>query len=417
MHRGLLIVFITYLTVIFLAACTPEARRQPAGDVLGPPRTARPVAAPLPPSAPPPMPFASAAPAEAPASVRTVKVGFLVPLSGSSAALGTSMLDAASLALFDKYDSLAPRELTAKVVLVPKDSGDTPESAAKAAKEAIDEGAELLLGPLFSASVNSVAAVARAKGVNLITFSNNRAVLGRGVYLFGFMPEEQARRVANFAAARGITRMGVLAPGNPYGQAVVKELTGVSRSQGTTLAPVQYYPNTEAGMQNAVSAVLQQADAINALFIAEGGAGLNTIVTQLQQQRFAFDKIRLIGTGLWDDAGLLQMPGVTGGWFASSPADRTAAFEQRFNAKYHYQPARLASLAYDAVALATTLALDGKGGDFSAAAITNPAGFSGPANGIFRFTKDGVCERGLAVMEITPGGFRVIDAAPTSFAN
>ena len=44
----------------------------------------------------------------------------------------------------------------------------------------------------------------------------------------------------------------------------------------------------------------------------------------------------------------------------------------------------------------------------------DPNGFSG-VDGIFRFNADGTSERGLAVLEVRPGGFDVVNPAPTTF--
>ena len=79
-----------------------------------------------------------------------------------------------------------------------------------------------------------------------------------------------------------------------------------------------------------------------------------------------------------------------------------------------YRPARIATQAYDAVALAAALSRNEGAADFSRAALTNPSGFAG-TDGIFRFLSNGVSERGLAVLEVTARGPRVVDAAAQTF--
>ena len=51
---------------------------------------------------------------------------------------------------------------------------------------------------------------------------------------------------------------------------------------------------------------------------------------------------------------------------------------------------------------------------FTDAALTDPNGFSG-IDGIFRFGADGSLDRGLAILAVRPGGFDVINPAPTTF--
>ena len=49
-------------------------------------------------------------------------------------------------------------------------------------------------------------------------------------------------------------------------------------------------------------------------------------------------------------------PALYGGWFAASPPEPRREFESRFQATYGHSPPRLASLAFDAAALAAVLA-------------------------------------------------------------
>ena len=124
--------------------------------------------------------------------------------------------------------------------------------------------------------------------------------------------------------------------------------------------------------------------------------------------------VRFIGTGLWDDPTLGQEPALVGGWFAAPPPESAAAFMERFMATYEYRPVRIATLAYDAVALAAALARNDGRADFGRNALTSPSGFAG-TDGIFRFLPNGTAERGLAVLEVTARGARVIDSAATTF--
>ena len=107
-------------------------------------------------------------------------------------------------------------------------------------------------------------------------------------------------------------------------------------------------------------------------------------------------------------------PALVGGWFAASPPEARQAFEQRYQATYGREPPRLASLGYDAAALAAVLAHGGGGEPFSQQAILNPNGFTG-VDGLFRFTPGGLVQRGLAVLEVEPQGDVVISPAPQSF--
>jgi ABC-type branched-subunit amino acid transport system substrate-binding protein len=351
----------------------------------------------------------------------TVKVALLIPMSGPSADLGQSLLDAAVLAVYDKYNVMSPREITAKIEILPKDTGDSIETAEKAAQDAIQEGATLILGPVFSKQVSAVASEARHKNIPVISFSNNVSVAGNGVYLFGFLPEQQVIRIIQYTLSRKITNIAALVPSNPYGAAIVKQLSAEVRKTGGRAHPIEYYQEDMSSLQNNVGRLARFLEDENgkssqqALFIAEGRAKLKTLTDMLAANGVNSTNVQLLGTGLWDDTDILKWPELRGGWFASSPPEKYHTFEQHFVATYGYRPERLASLSYDAVALAATVALSTKGAGFPQSALTDPVGFSGPANGIFRFRDDGSIERGLSVLMVTPMGFKTIDPAPSLF--
>ena len=123
---------------------------------------------------------------------------------------------------------------------------------------------------------------------------------------------------------------------------------------------------------------------------------------------------QFLGTGVWDVPTIGSDAMARGAWYAAPDPARRADFERRFLATYGRPPNRLATLAYDGVALAANLARLKPGGDFSAEAITNPNGWSG-VDGIFRFLPDGRSERALAVIEVQSGHNAVVSPAPTTF--
>lgn len=352
-----------------------------------------------------------------PGSVPVVKVGLLLPLSGESQALGQAMLDAAVLSLYDSYINLSPSNVAAKVILLPKDTGASPSYAATSVQQAIDQGASLIIGPLFSPAVTAAAPVARKAGVPILSLSNNKAVAGNGVFVYGFMPEQQVKRVSDYAALQNVSAFGALLPNDAYGAAVAGSLKAALTSKGVRVEPVEMYARTQANLE-AAALRLREGQAktpFQALFIADGGEQLKQVISALKTQSITQGSARFIGTGLWDDDEVKNNPDMKGAWFASGAPNAYQTFERRFTAAYGYKPQRLSSLTYDAVALATQLALLAGGPNYNAAVLTTPAGFVGPANGLYRLKADGTSERGLAVMEVGSGGVRILDQAPKQF--
>lgn len=429
-----------------LAACASEPTHQPEAPVVAPPPVQQPTQPPVvqaPPAVEPPPVLTPPAPQAPPA-----RVALLVPLTGQAAPVGQALLNAAQLAVFDFPD--------AHLTLLPKDTRGTPAGAASAAREALAEGAELVLGPLFSADVRSVAPVVAGANVDAVAFSTDREVAGGNIYLVGFVPGDEVQRVVAYAAAQGAHRFAALAPDTDYGRRVVAGFRAAVRQAGATVGPVQIYdPAKPQSMTDAVKALTgqpvappaaqggatpaaadtlgdmaglpDQADAqpaaplsadklgFDALLIAEGGEPLHSLAPVLTFYGINAANVRLLGTGLWDDPAVRSEPALIGAWFAAPPQDGFQRFAARYQDTFGDAPPRVASLGYDATALAAVLAGGGQPGQrFTALALGDPRGFAG-VDGLFRFRAGGLPERGLAVLEVRGDGFQVVDPAPASF--
>jgi branched-chain amino acid transport system substrate-binding protein len=341
-----------------------------------------------------------------PVIVAKLRVGLLLPLSGVNNALGNAMLDAAQMALFDVADK--------RLELMPHDTQGTPQGAAEAARAALADGAKLIIGPLLAAEVSAVKSVAREADVPVLAFSTSTTLAGDGTYLMGFLPREEIERVTAFAHAKGVGRFAALAPRTPYGEIAVEALRAAAQKNGASLARVEYYDPATQDLTALVKRFAAVSRDFDALLLPEGGGRLRTLAPLLPYFDVDPDKVHFLGTGLWDEPGIGSEPALNGGWYAAPAPAARADFEKRFRELYRHTPPRLATLAYDATALAAVLAHGENGPDFSAQAITNPSGFAG-VDGIFRLRPDGLVQRGLAVLEVHKTGNTVTDPAPETF--
>jgi ABC-type branched-subunit amino acid transport system substrate-binding protein len=350
-----------------------------------------------------------------PSGGQGVKVALLLPLSGPNAELGKAMLEAAQLALFTTG--------TDKLTLVPRDTTGTADGAAKAAKSAIDDGAKLILGPLIADEVVAVRPIAQAANVNVIGFATKTEVAGGNVFLMGFLPKQEVVREVAYARDQGLGRFAALAPNSPYGHLMGDALRDVATASGGTVTRVEYFDTRGSDASAAIKRLLPAAAGpaaagapFDALLLPTGGDQLRQVAAQLRNAGVDSTKTRLLGSGLWDDPSIAGDPNLAGGWFGASPPDIRHEFESRYQGAYGRVPPRLASLGFDAAALAAVLAKSDSPDPFSAQAIQNPNGFTG-VDGLFRFGPDGLVQRGLAVLEASPGGDKVVSPAPKSFQN
>lgn len=390
-------------------------------------------------SAPPtvPAPLSSAQPAygasapplsvEAAPLAGPAKVALLVPLSGANAALGKAILNAAQLALF------ASR--TDQLTLVPRDTKGTRTGAAEAARAAIAEGVGLILGPLLAPEVEAVKPIAANAHLNVISFSTVTSSAGGNTFLMGFLPKEEVVREVGFARERGFGRFAALVPNSAYGHLMAGTLHQIAAQTGGSVTDIEFFPpggDAEDAIHHllpngAVPPVASAEDStagdaparsrpaeFDALVLPEGGEQLNAIARQLAAAGLDTKTVRLLGSGLWDEPGIGSEPTLVGGWFAASPPDARQGFDHGYRAAYGSDPPRLASLGYDAAALAGVLASGEAGPPFSRQAILDPKGFTG-VDGLFRFTPDGLVQRALAVLEVEPEANVVVSPARQTF--
>jgi branched-chain amino acid transport system substrate-binding protein len=346
-------------------------------------------------SSPPPEPAGPPVP-ESTLGTGQVRIALILPLSagGNAGVAGQAMRNAAEMALAE-FNS-------PNIQLLVKDDAGSADGARLAAQQAVDEGCELILGPLFAQAVSIVGQVARSRNIPVIAFSTDSNVASRGIYLLSFLPETDVARIVQYAASVGKRSYAALIPDNPYGT-VVGQLGALER-----------YSHDKAAMAAPIRNVAQVLSRADALFIPDGGDALPDVAQALAANGVNTKRIQLLGTGLWDDPRVFQTPALDGGWFAAPDGAGYRNFANRYAARFKQQPVRTATLAYDAVALVAALVKTQGPQRFSPEVLTNPSGFSG-IDGLFRFRQDGTCERGLAIMRVTPSGPQVIQAAPRSF--
>ena len=409
--------------MIHAASFRPSASFARLFAILGIAAIAGLIACTPPPPPPPPRPVAPPPPVAAnpldrdqpdylrlpntPADAVPVRVGIILPFSSTTPAtrnLAAGMMKAAELALFDGGNR--------NILLITADEGATPDTAGAAATKLLSQGAEIIVGPLFGPSVSAVAPIARDRGVPVLAFSTERSVAGNGVYLLSFLPQSEVRRVVNYAVAQGHHNFAAMIPQTPYGDVISGAFTDAVKSAGATQVDIERFaPNTASVTAPSTAIAKGSADTV---MIAQGGGVLRAIAPTLVFNGLDPGKVKLLGTGLWDDPGVIKEQSLTGGWFAAPEPNADDAFNSKYRAVYNSNPPQLASLAYDAVTLVALLSTGAPYHRFTPQALMDPNGFGG-VNGIFRFNADGTSERGLAVLEVQPDGFHVVSPAPRTF--
>lgn len=337
----------------------------------------------------------------------SVKVALILPLTspnGQPSLVGQSLRNAADLA----YAESGSSDLT---ILV-KDDKSSPDGARDAAQAALGEGAEMVIGPLFAPDVREVSKVVRAAGKPMIAFSTDTSTATHGSYLLSFLIESYVDRIVDFAASKGKKSAAALIPDNDYGRVADAEFQQVTAKRGMRVLTIEHY--TPATRDEAVKKIAALGDQIDTLFIPEQADAMPAMSQALVAAGLDGKHVQVLGTGLWNDARVLPLPGLQGAWFAAPENGGFNAFANRYRAKYNTDPTRIATLSYDAVSLASALARSQGSQRYADTVLLNKSGFNG-ADGVFRFRSDGLNDRGLSVLQVNDGRASTVSPAPRTF--
>lgn len=339
------------------------------------------------------------------------RAAVLLPFSHSQSRVRSEaegMLAAIELALFEQAGD--------NFLIIPKDTKGRADVAAEKANEAVVEGADVIIGPLFGGNVQVVNDIAGEDGIPVIAFSNDRQAAGAGAFLISITPESEVNAVVEYASRMGIRSYAYLGPSTPFGDRIERALRGAAAVNGGAVLVVEKYGARGDGQEQAAefvaNVIKNQPDGTVAVMIPEQGTRLRSVAPLLPYNGVDVRKVKLLGTGQWNDPSVWREPTLFGALFAAPEPEAATEFNTNYQRIYGRAPKGLASLGYDAAALAIQLAADE---NVTYTGVMNQDGFFG-TNGLFRLRPDGLPDRGLAILEITPEGVKIAQPGKQDFS-
>ncbi|APE42005.1 hypothetical protein BOO69_00205 [Sulfitobacter alexandrii] len=318
------------------------------------------------------------------------QAALLAPLSGPQASIGQMMAATASL-------GGQPTNLGAEVAVL--DAGGDTATAVTAATAAVESGARMILGPLFSQQARAVAESV-GRSVPVVSLSNDSSIAGGNLFVFGVTPLQSARAVIGFAATRGKRNVAVIVPPGPFGALAATAARSTAGAFGIKMPE----PLTLASADGVV-ARLRQANGgqlPDAVYLPVVGGPFEAQAAALKAAG-----VQLLGSEQWGTIAPFRVPALIGGWFAAPDPVRFEAFANALENETGNEAGIVAGLTFDAVEMARILGrLDRQSRD----GLLREAGFDGVL-GPYKFTKDGQCERGLAVLSVVQGATTLIGAS------
>ena len=155
-------------------------------------------------------------------------VAVLLPLSGRLQAAGEAVLEGIIESLYLQY-----REPEQRPRLLTVDSNDFPDAIA-AYRDAVRQGADLVLGPLTKANARTLGNL-RQRPVPVIALNRPEALAGEEAQNWSALslaPEDEARQIANMAFGEGLRRALIIRPDTEWGRRLDAALSQTWRGLG-----------------------------------------------------------------------------------------------------------------------------------------------------------------------------------------
>ncbi|MDH3734966.1 MAG: penicillin-binding protein activator [Gemmatimonadota bacterium] len=294
-------------------------------------------------------------------SVRTARIGAILPLSGELASVGQLLREGMELAL-EAYERDRPDGF--EIELLIRDDASNPETTAGLVVELERAGAVAIIGPLRS---ESLAAAARARQSQRLSIVSPTAteVLGPApnvytLYDLGRRERDVATDLARWAVEElGLRRAGVLRPGDPaLARAATLFGRAFEQAGGAVIATASYTTVGTTTFQDPIRSLASSSPDIVFAPAASASAVL-TLAPQLVY--YGLDRSIIMGSEAWAEPGVLRRLEsfaadyrVVGLWADRvSPGTPWQAFVRAYERKYRksLRDNVVPALSHDAVGL------------------------------------------------------------------
>ena len=134
-----------------------------------------------------------------------IKIGLLIPMTGSNKDIGQSIIKAVSLAVKDINSN--------SIEIYPKDTASKPNQTLKSAFELKEMGIKVIIGPVF---YESLAYLDEMKGLTFLSLTNKNLDLPKNVISAGINSTSQFNTIKKFLEKNNIKKTIFLTPIQEY---------------------------------------------------------------------------------------------------------------------------------------------------------------------------------------------------------
>ncbi len=367
-----------------------------------------------------------------------LRVAVLLPLSGQLKGIGESLLNSIQLSLFENNKK--------NIVLKVYNTEGTTFGAVNAINRAIEDGIDVVIGPLFSAETKAIKKILIKNELVAFSLSNDQELINTpNVFVTGSIPEQELQTLISYMTQSDFFNYVALMPNTTYGALMNKILRSTILNKDGLLIKSEYYDSSDKnlitkisdltnfyevpqtlyenyekkkleqkilGIEENTELIIKEDEKIypQCLFIAEGGRAAEQIANLLYVVQKDSRHVQLIGTSKLDgDDNITVNPYMDNAIFVGANPEKYKNFADSYLNFYRKKPIKIGSMVYDLVKIIDDLfTKNNKGFVLDKKAILNPNGFDG-IDGKFRFLPNGLVERKLYVLQLQNKEKIVID--------
>ena len=301
-----------------------------------------------------------------------IRIGLLVPLTGSDSEIGQSIVKSTRLAI-NQINNLS-------IEIIPKDTQSDPAYALRSAKELAELGVKIIIGPVFNANLIYLNEV---KDVTFLSLTNKSSNDAKNIINAGINATSQLRAIKKFIKLNDIKKTIFLTPDADYKDEIKN---AISRSKIRILKNYIYntdptkltkqiekitdYERRKQNLQDEIIRLeksdqnnkerlierLEKLDTLgdvkfDSVIIADFDESLKSVTTSLLYTDVSPKNKHFITLNQWFDESLLIETSSQPLYFPSINRKNYEDFSNEYYKKFNQYPNQLSFLSFDLVGL------------------------------------------------------------------
>ena len=307
-----------------------------------------------------------------------MKIGLLVPLSGTNKDLGQSIIKAVRLAVKDIDSNF--------IEIIPKDTATRPNQTLKSAFELKQMGVKIVIGPIFHESITYLDEM---KDLTFLSLTNKTLDLPKNVISAGINSTSQLNTIKKFLEINNVKRTIFLTPMEDFEFEVKKGIKNsrikifedyVYSSEPTKLtSQIEKITNYKIRKQNLEDEIYRIKNSneknkekkikrlekryslgglnFDAVVIADFDESLKSVSTSLLYTDVSPKNKYFITLNQWFDKSLINETNIQPIYYPSINKNNFDNYKNKFFKEFNEYPSHLSLLSYDLVGLVYYLSL------------------------------------------------------------